>query len=97
MILFNRGTIKKFCAWLYLAFAYAFILYNLSSEVRIQPKPLGATMLYFYTFAYFFAYVIINNFVTEKVISRKTIDVIELLLLGTIFILILSDIIYSVR
>lgn len=71
MKLFNRESIKKACAYIYLVVAYVYIILNFSYEVQITNKPLGFFFLTFYTLGCYYTFVIIDNFIIEKVISKK--------------------------
>lgn len=97
-----KKTIKdlmlKIFAYLYLIAGYIYIIYYYSYEVRIQDKPLGWFFLNVGILDLLAVYVLINHLLVKKVISNRTLFIIEAFLFITYVTIWWSDIMfYQIR
>lgn len=90
-----KKIILTIIVYLYLLMGYLYIIYNLSYHIRITDKLEGWAVLIVVSLMYFLAYVVINHILTKLIIPTRILIVIEVLLLLTMIILVISDAMYE--
>lgn len=90
-----RQIIRNILVYLYIIFFYSYIIYNFSFYVRITNKLEGWAMLVGETLLYIIVFIIVNHVIVKRVLSTKTLIIIEVLLILTVVTLIGSDLMYD--
>ncbi len=90
-------ALMRILAYLYLISGYSYIIYHLSYYVRVANKPLGWLLLIGNTIMYTFIYTILNHILIKKIVSKRTLIIIEIILILTMLVLLWSDIKFENR
>ena len=88
--------IMKAAAYIYLFIAQAFIVFNFAYIIRFEGTYFGSHRLAVQTLVYVIAYIAINHLALGKLLSKKTLILIEALLLTTILSLLISNIAFII-
>lgn len=94
----SKYRILKICVgYCYVFISYIAIIYSFSYYIRSASKPIGNFILIIDTSIYLIMYMAINHLVIQRIICKKTLWIIELILIITLCVIWWSDVRYENR